>query len=164
MSVYPEFLQYIQEEGLYVEGYNYEEMYNIMVNNLTNNFIPSFCFIYSYDQMNILYDYLDNLLHSDITQVNESEDNEPNIIQTNQFIQMNQVNHNDNDSDDTESIYSDSDVDEMHIQITQPIQTTAQQLLNNYLANVVQHNINIVYYDNINNSNIYINSNNSNLN
>ena len=64
MSVYPEFLQHIQHQGLYVDGYNYEEMYNIMVNNLTTNFIPSFCFIYSYDQMNELYDYLDNLLHS----------------------------------------------------------------------------------------------------
>lgn len=181
MSVYPEFIQHVQAQGLYVDGYNYEEMYNIMVNNLTNNFIPSFCFIYSYDQMNELYDYLDNLLHYDIHYVNETnnEDNEPN--QTNQ---PNQIHTNEyvSDSDsDIDSIYSDSDVEQIenvqttyndqNIQNTQNGQTsqTVQQLLATYLANIVHQTntnnayyTNIIHYDNTANSNeIY--SNHTNL-
>jgi uncharacterized Zn finger protein len=167
MSVYPEFLQHVQAQGLYVDGYNYEEMYNIMVNNLTNNFIPSFCFIYSYDQMNELYDYLDNLLHS-TNHVNDNEnneDNEPN--QTNQN-QINQIYTNDYDSEsEIDSIYSDSDseVELENVQTVQNVQTNqpAQQLLNNYLANLYQNNTNyytnIIHYNNISNE-IYTNHTN----
>lgn len=157
MSVYPEFLQHIQEHGLYVDGYNYEEMYNIMVNNLTQIFIPSFSFIYSYDQINELYDYLDNLLHSvnHVNQINneDNEDNEPN--QTNQ----NQIYTNEYESDsDIDSIYLDSDVEQ--IEPTQNGQTdqSAHQLLNTYLANMAQNNMNmnytnIIHYNNTSNSN-----------
>ncbi len=162
--VYPEFLQHIQAQGLYVDGYNYEEMYNIMVYNLTNNFIPSFSFIYSYEQIDELYDYLDNLLHpmNNVNEYNDNEDNE--IQQPNQTNQINNPTDNDTDSD---SIYSDSDYsDEIQItptsQYTQPSQS-AQQLLSSYLASLVQPNINnynynanIVHYDNTTN---YTNSN-----
>ena len=166
MSVYPEFLQHIQEQGLYVDGYNYEEMYNIMVNNITHNFIPSFSFIYSYDEINELYDYLDNLLHSnDINEVNDIDEvndvNEVNdadeIHETNQINQTNQMNDSESETDiETESddIYSDNDND---------INATAQQMLNNYLASII-HPIqtNIIYYNNT--SNINTNYSNNSIN
>ena len=62
MSVYPQFLQHIHDRGIYVSGYNYEEMYNIMVNTLMNETVPLTNFIYTYQQMVSLYDYLDELL------------------------------------------------------------------------------------------------------
>ena len=57
MSVYPEFLQHIHDEGLYVHGYNYEAMYNIMVYTITYNVISTNNFIYTYNQMNNLYEF-----------------------------------------------------------------------------------------------------------
>ena len=164
MSVYPQFLQHIQDQGLYVDGYNYEEMYNIMINNMMNDFIPSTCFIYSYEQMNELYDYLDELLHSEV---------ESNQIGTN-MNNMNQMNQMNSDTDtDTDSIYSD---DAQNDQI-QNVEWAGQQLLNAYLANLNQQNINYtnIYYDNTTNypnlnpnpsnlSNIYTYLNNTNLN
>jgi hypothetical protein len=58
MSVYPQFLEHIHHLGIYVPEYNYEEMYNIMVYNLTYNIISTNNFIYTYALMNQLYDYL----------------------------------------------------------------------------------------------------------
>ena len=76
MSVYPEFLEYIQNEGLYVPGYNYEEMYNIMVDSLTTNNETTNNFIYTHQQISNLYEVLEELLYpySEI----ESEANEQN--------------------------------------------------------------------------------------
>jgi hypothetical protein len=158
MSVYPQFLQHIQDQGLYVNGYNYEEMYNIMINNLTNqdNFIPASCFIYSYEKMNELYDYLDDLLHS------TNEYNEP--IQTNQTNQTNQNEYESDAETDIDSIYSDSEVDQIEPQSQSQGQTQTHQpshnaqMLNSYLSGIVQNTNNINYYTNI----IYTNTNPSN--
>lgn len=84
MSVFPAFVQHIQDLGIYVDGYNYEEMYNIMVNNLTNNFIPSQQFIHTYDQVEELYDFLDQLLNSNETDI---DSNDVEIIETNETPQ-----------------------------------------------------------------------------
>ena len=166
MSVYPQFLQHIQDQGLYVDGYNYEEMYNIMINNMMNDFIPSTCFIYSYEQMNELYDYLDELLHSEV---------ESNQIGTN-MNNMNNMNQMNSDTEtDTDSIYSDdAQNDQIQNDQIQNVEWTGQQLLNAYLANLNQQNINYtnIYYDNTTNypnlnsnlSNIYTYLNNTNLN
>ncbi len=84
MSVYPEFIQHIHDIGIYVPGYNYEEMYNIMVYNLTYNIISTNNFVYTYAQMNQLYDYLEELLlpqsDSDIEIEPESNTNNVNNI------------------------------------------------------------------------------------
>jgi hypothetical protein len=91
MSVYREFLEHIQHEGLYVPGYNYEEMYNIMVDALIYNKDSSNNFIYTHQQVTHLYEVLDEFLYpiemyTDIdTETNET--NEPNVpppILTNQ--------------------------------------------------------------------------------
>ena len=96
MSVYPEFLEYIHQVGMYVPGYNYEEMYNIMVYTLTYQMNPTNHFIYTPQFMNQLYDYLEELIDPvEMTDVEtESESNEPNEpppILTNQMNQTNQT-------------------------------------------------------------------------
>jgi hypothetical protein len=48
---------------MYIPGYNYEEMYNIMVHNLTNNLPLTNNFIFTHNQMNEIYEYLDDLLY-----------------------------------------------------------------------------------------------------
>jgi hypothetical protein len=94
MSVYREFLEHIQHEGLYVPGYNYEEMYNIMVDALINNKDSSNNFIYTQQQVTNLYEVLDEFLYP-IEMDTETETNEPNepppIIYTNQTNQTNQT-------------------------------------------------------------------------
>jgi hypothetical protein len=84
MSVYPEFIQHIHDLGIYVPGHNYEEMYNIMVYNLTYNIISTNNFIYTYAQMNQLYEYLEELLaisESDIEPESETNNMHQNTNQ-----------------------------------------------------------------------------------
>lgn len=91
MSVFPQFLDHIHELGMYVDGYNYEEMYNIMVYNLTYNIISTNNFIYTYAFMNQLYDYLEELLldsdtesEPEINNINNLPINDDTITQNNQ--------------------------------------------------------------------------------
>lgn len=94
MSVYPEFLEYIQNEGLYVPGYNYEEMYNIMVDALIYHNDSSNNFIYTHQQVTHLYEILEEFLYPlemDTDIDTETETNEPPTILTN-TNQMNQTN------------------------------------------------------------------------
>jgi len=144
MSVYPEFLQYIHDEGLYVYGYNYEHMYNLMVYNLTYDIIPTTNFIYTYQQVNQLYTYLEELLTPmDDSDPDTNETNEPN--QDNQIINNNTIitiEHPDNFDD----IYEV--VEENEVELVQPVpevtepeytqnQTDAQLALNNYIQIII---------------------------
>ena len=52
-------------EGMYVEGYNYHTMYNIMANNIIENLIPIDNFIYTFQQVNDLYNFLTPLILND---------------------------------------------------------------------------------------------------
>ena len=128
MSVYPAFLQHIQDLGIYVEGYNYEAMYNIMVNNLTNNFIPSHNFIYTYGQVEELYNLLDELLNPIETDV---ESNDVEVIETNE----------------TPQIYPQEDWSDEE---TEPYPAVAGNV---NIVNIVDPNQNIQYYYNIQHEN-----------
>lgn len=120
MSVFPQFLQHIQDLGIYVEGYNYEEMYNIMVNNLTNNFIPSHNFIYTYAQVEDLYNLLDELLNP--IQTDESND----VQETNETSQIY-----------PEDDWSDEEMEDLN------------QLNNINIVNIINPNQNMQYYYNV---------------
>jgi len=85
MSVFPEFIQHIHDINMYVPGHNYEEMYNIMVYNLTYNIIPTNNFVYTYAFMNQLYDYLEDLLMY----------SEPDVETNNLNLPINDVDIND---------------------------------------------------------------------
>lgn len=89
MSVLPQFLDHIHELGIYVDGYNYEEMYNIMVYNLTYNIISTNNFVYSYAQMNQLYNYLEDLLtHSEDSESDIEPETNPSINTNQDTIQL----------------------------------------------------------------------------
>ena len=140
MSVYPEFLQYIHDEGLYVYGYNYVEMYNVMVYTLTYNIIPTTNFIYTYQQVDRLYEHLEELL-------TPIEDSDPDTNETNEPNQNNQNNQHINimieNPDNFDDIYEDEVVpipDPMETEYTQTqtqtqnqTQTDAQIAFNNYI-------------------------------
>jgi len=128
MSVYPAFLQHIQDLGIYVEGYNYEAMYNIMVNNLTNNFIPSHNFIYTYAQVEDLYNLLDELLNPIQTDI---ESNDVEVIETNE----------------TSQIYPE---EEWTDEETEPYPALSGNV---NIVNIVDPNQNIQYYYNIHHEN-----------
>lgn len=66
MAHYNTFLQHIMNQGMYVEGYNYHNMYNIMANHIIENLIPVDNFIYTFQQVNALYDFLTPLVMNDI--------------------------------------------------------------------------------------------------
>lgn len=123
MSVFPQFLQHIQDLGIYVEGYNYEVMYNVMVNNLTNNFIPSHNFIYTYAQVEELYNLLDELLNPIQTDI---ESNDVEVIETNETSQIY-----------PEDDWSDEETEDPN------------QLNNINIVNIINPNHNIQYYYNI---------------
>lgn len=123
MSVFPQFLQHIQDLGIYVEGYNYEEMYNIMVNNLINNFIPSHNFIYTYAQVEDLYNLLDELLNPIQTDI---ESNDVEVIETNE----------------TSQIYPEDDWSDEEME-------DSNQLNNINIVNIINPNHNMQYYYNI---------------
>lgn len=136
MSVLPQFLDHIHDMGIYVDGYNYEEMYNIMVYNLTYNIISTNNFVYTYAQMNQLYDHLEELLtDSDTEPEEEIETNNTNNLTINDdtITQNNQPTNQDN----------------------------ALQLFQNYIITSLNQNLNQNTY-NISNINNNINNNTNN--
>lgn len=144
MSVYPEFLEYIHEAEMYVPGHNYEEMYNIMVYNLTHNIISTNNFIYTYAFMNQLYDYLEELLLPD------TEDEETNNLPINNINLINNVNTNTQNQNQNQN-------DHIFQQIFNYYNITPNQpLTNEYINNVNNMNntneftyTNLVYYNNL---------------
>lgn len=163
MSVFPQFLQHIQEQGLYVYGYNYEEMYNIMVDSIINNTNSPNNFIYSYNQVNNLYEYLHELLFP-IPDLIETETNDINPMIN--YEANHQVNYqvDDDDSDDPDdpddpddqnnTIYQDNIQDIIYGENDENIQT---QNIQNQNQNI-NHNINAYglanFIHQINNTNI----------
>ena len=139
MSVYPQFLQRVHDLGMYNPGYNYEEMYNIMVHNLTNNLPLTHNFIFTHNQMNEIYEYLDELLYDPPQTDAETE------TYTNQAA-------NANEYQDQDTIYPENQ-DQNQYQ-TQ----NALQLFNTYLLEAMnnQYSINI---NTINNTNTFNNTN-----
>ena len=137
MSVFPEFIQHIHDMGLYEAGYNYEEMYNIMIYNLTYNIISTNHFIYTYAQMNMLYDYLEELLGSNLED-SDVEIEETNVEPTYPVNNINTINQNTNTND---------------------INQDAMQLLNNYIINAINNATQNNLYANINPMNINTNTN-----
>jgi len=163
MSVFPEFLEHIHDLGLYVHGHNYEEMYNIMIYNLTYNIISTNNFVYTYAQMDGLYNYLEELLIYSEPEVETNSNNNLNLPI--------------NDVDTINDIYTNEDHPTQDNQ-TQNNQTqnnqdqnnqTALELFNNYIittmnnhpmnnlnytnnTNIIPNNFtytNLVYYNNI---------------
>lgn len=124
MSVFPAFVQHIQDLGIYVDGYNYEEMYNIMVNNLINNFIPSQQFIHTYSQVEHLYELLDELLNS------------------------NEIDNNSNDVEIIETNYTPQNQDEDEGEWTDQEEDPGDNV---NIINVLDPNQNIQYYYNLQN-------------
>lgn len=155
MSVFPEFLEHIHDLGLYVHGHNYEEMYNIMIYNLTYNIISTNNFVYTYAQMNELYNYLEELLTysepepetnnnlnnlpiNDVDTINDIYTNEDNQPQNNQDQDNQPQNNQDEDNQDQDN-------------------QNALQLFNNYIITTMNnHPINNLNY--INNTNIIPNN------
>jgi len=157
MSVFPQFLQHIQDLGIYVEGYNYEEMYNVMVNNLINNFIPSHNFIYTYAQVEELYNLLDELLNPIQTDI---ESNNIEVIETNETSQI----YPENDWSDEETEVDPNQNDNTNIiNIINPNQNM-QYYYNIQINHQGQSEQHLIHYlNNLNNMN-NINMNNNNLN
>jgi len=134
MSVYPQFLQHIHDLSMYISGYNYEEMYNIMVHNLTNNLPLTNNFIFTHNQMNEMYEYLDDLLY----------DPPQSDIETNDTA---------NQYQDQDTIYPENqDQNQTHNQ-------SALQLFNTYLLESLNNQYSI---NNTNSSNNTNNINNIN--
>ena len=135
MSVYPEFIQHIHDLGIYVPGYNYEEMYNIMVYNLTYNIISTNNFVYTYAQMNQLYDYLEELLlpisESDIEPEPETNNNMPQ-----------------NTNQDAAQLFSNYIITTLNNQYNQTLNQTNTNLYTNEFTYT-----NLVYYNNTNTNN-----------
>lgn len=128
MSVYPQFLQHIHAMGMYVDGYNYEEMYNIMVHNLTTNLPLTNNFIFTHTQMNEMYEYLDDLLYDPPQSDAETDTNEA----ANQY-------------QDQDTIYPENQ--------DQTENQTALQLFNTYLAQTLQNQYSINNTNILNNLN-----------
>ena len=139
MSVFPQFLDHIHEMGMYVDGYNYEEMYNIMVYNLTYNIISTNNFVYTYAQMNQLYDYLEELLLPD-------SDTEP---ETNPSININTITQPTNQ--DTTQLFNNYILTTLNNQYNQNLNQTNinQTNMNNLHTNNEFTYTNLVYYNNI---------------
>lgn len=161
MSVFPEFLEHIHDLGLYVHGHNYEEMYNIMIYNLTYNIISTNNFVYTYAQMDGLYNYLEELLT-----YSEPE------LETNTNLNNNNSNLPINNVDTINDIYTNEDnqdEDNQHQDNQDEDNQNALQLFNNYIittmnnhpmnnlnytnnTNIIPNNFtytNLVYYNNI---------------
>ena len=86
MAHYNTFLQHIMNEGMYVEGYNYHNMYNIMANHIIENLIPVDNFIYTFQQVNALYDFLTPLVLNDIANDIANQNNMNQNIINNQVM------------------------------------------------------------------------------
>ena len=133
MSVYPEFLEHIHELGLYVPGHNYEEMYNIMVYNITYNIISTNNFVYTYAQMNELYNYLEELL-------TEPDSDPDTVLETNT---NNNLNLPINDVDIINDIYTNQynqNQDNQNQYNQDQVNQNALQLLNNYIITTMNNN------------------------
>jgi hypothetical protein len=154
MSVFPEFLEHIHDIGLYVPGHNYEEMYNIMVYNVTHNIISTNNFVYTYAQMNGLYDYLEELLLPDLELIPDS-DPEPNT-NNNLNLPINDVDIiNDIYTNDQEPTQNQNQDNQYLLQLFNNYITTNNYTTNNqYLTNLNQ---NINYINNTNNTNMISN-------
>lgn len=139
MSVYPEFLQHVHDMGMYVVGYNYEEMYNIMVHNITNNLPLTNNFIFTHNQMNEIYEYLDDLLYEPPQSDAETTD------AANQY-------------QDQDTIYPENQNQ------TQYQNQTALQLFNTYLLEAINNQYSINNTNNLNTQNNMNNINNTNMN
>ena len=120
MSVYPQFLQRIHDMGMYVVGYNYEEMYNIMVHNLTNNLPLTNNFIFTHNQMNEMYEYLDDLLYDPPQSVTDEA--------ANQYQDQDTIYLENQDQNQTQN---------------QTVNQTALQLFNTYLAQTLHNQYSI---------------------
>jgi len=146
MSVFPEFLEHIHDLGLYVHGHNYEEMYNIMIYNLTYNIISTNNFVYTYAQMDGLYNYLEELLIYSEPEVETNSNNNLNLpindVDTINDIYTNEDNQTQNNQDQ-----DNQDQD------NQP----ALELFNNYIITTMNnHPMNNLNY--ISNTNIIPNN------
>lgn len=169
MSVYPEFLQYIHDQGLYVHGYNYEEMYNIMIYTLTHNIIPTTNFIYTYQQVDQLYECLEELLTPLDTDIDTDETNEPQSqIQNNQNTNTDTIITIENPLDNFDDIYENDETQVQPVESVEPQQYTenepdAQTVFNNYIhilnnaANINNSNMNQMNNMNNTNQNVYTN-------
>jgi hypothetical protein len=170
MSVYPAFLQHIHDMGIYVVGYNYEEMYNIMVYSLTNNLPLTNNFIFTHNQMNELYEYLDELLYAPPTDSNQSQDQDtiyPEIQTQNQNQDIIYPNINDqsiNQAQDTIQLfnayllhainnqYSNTYTNNTHVTNMNTMNNLNDQV--SHTDDEIYHNddvityTNLVYYDN----------------
>ena len=161
MSVYPEFLEYIHQVGMYVPGYNYEEMYNIMVYTLTYQINPTNHFIYTPQFMNQLYDYLEELLDPvEMTDV-ETESNEPPPIltHTNQMNQTNQMTHT-NQTNQTNQMTHTNQTNQTALEaFNQYIITALNNPIHNHNNNQNQNqNLYNMNYNNMNHNIVYYNN------
>jgi len=141
MSVLPQFLDHIHNAGIYVDGYNYEEMYNIMVYNLTYNIISTNNFVYTYAQMNQLYDYLEELLMPD----SEDSDTEP---EPNPSININTITHTNHTNQDTLQLFNNYIITALNNQYNQNLNQTNMNTNMNTNNNEFTYT-NLVYYNNI---------------
>jgi hypothetical protein len=130
MSVYPQFLQRVHDLGMYVVGYNYEEMYNIMVHNLTNNLPLTNNFIFTHNQMNEIYEYLDELLYDPPQSDADTETNQA----ANQYQDQDTIYPENQDQNQTQN-------------------QTALQLFNTYLAQTLHNQYSINTTNILNNFN-----------
>jgi hypothetical protein len=127
-----------------------------MVNNLINNFIPSHNFIYTYAQVEDLYNLLDELLNPIQTDI---ESNDVEVIETNETSQIypeedwsdeETEDPNQNDNTNIVNIINPNQNMQYYYNIQINDQTHAEQQLIHYLNNL----------NNMNN----LNMNNNNLN
>ena len=156
MSVFPEFIQHIHDMDVYVPGYNYEEMYNIMIYNLTYNIISTNNFVYTYAFMNQLYNYLEELLLDSEPEVEPNTNNSNNLpindvniidIHINEDNQNNQNQYNEQQNNEAQ--------DNQH-QANEEDNQNALQLFNNYIITTMNNHPmnNINYTNNMNNTNM----------
>jgi hypothetical protein len=153
-----------------------------MIHNLTYNIIPTTNFIYTYQQINELYECLEELLMPIDSDLDETNQIHP---ETNVNPQMNLQMNNPIDDSDLDDIYESDDEIQVINQPQNQNETPAQIILNNYIqmlnnaanntANMTHNNINninnlhnmnniyytnLTYYNNINTHNSH-NGNNS---
>jgi hypothetical protein len=174
MSVFPEFIQHIHDMDMYVPGYNYEEMYNIMIYNLTHNIISTNNFVYTYAFMNQLYNYLEELLLDSEPEVdpNTNNSNNSNNLPINDVniidIHINEDNQNNqnqyNEQQNNEAQYNeaqDNEAQDNQHQANQEDNQNALQLFNNYIITTMNNhpmnNINYTNNTNMNNEFTYTN-------
>lgn len=151
MSVFPEFIQHIHDMDMYVPGYNYEEMYNIMIYNLTHNIISTNNFVYTYAFMNQLYNYLEELLLDSEPEVDPNTNNSNNSNN----LPINDVNIIDiHINEDNQNQYNDAQ--DNQDQANEEDNQNALQLFNNYIITTMNNHPmnNINYTNNMNNTNM----------